>query len=180
MKRAKGRILRGACGAFLAAAMLGAGLLGAAPAAQAGATADAYALYARGDYQRAAARLTPLAFAGDPRAQGLLGYLYEQGKGVPQNFVAAAAWYSCAAEQGEATAQYLLGLLYDKGRGVERDVVLSQKWLILAAARAGKQERDVYTRIRDAVATTMSYAQRARAQELAIAWSPAPRLPPPF
>ncbi|MEP9354068.1 tetratricopeptide repeat protein [Xanthobacter sp. KR7-65] len=175
MKPANGRTLLGACGAALLAATLA-----VAPAAQAGTRGDAYALYARGDYEQAAALLMPLAFAGDARAQGLLGYLFEQGRGVPQDFTAAATWYNCAAEQGEATAQYLLGLLYDKGRGVPRDVVLSQKWLILAASRASKRERDLYTRIRDAVATTMSIAQRTRAQELAMAWIPAPRIAPPY
>ncbi|MDI4666039.1 sel1 repeat family protein [Xanthobacter autotrophicus] len=163
--------------ALLLAAILG---LAAAPGrAGAPSTAHAFALYARGDYEAAAAELTPLAWAGDPRAQGLLGFLYEYGKGVPQNFVAAASWYSCAAEQGEATAQYLLGLLYDKGRGVEKDVVLSQKWLILAAARASKRERDVYTRLRNAVATKMSPAQLATAQRLAIEWEPVRGLPVP-
>lgn len=163
--------------ALLVAAVLG---LPAMPAsAGAPSTTHAFALYARGDYEAAAAELTPLAWAGDSRAQGLLGFLYEYGKGVPQNYVAAASWYACAAEQGEATAQYLLGLLYDKGHGVPRDVVLSQKWLILATARASKRERDVYTRLRNAVATKMSPAQLAVAQRLAIEWAPAPRLPVP-
>lgn len=137
----------------------------------------AYALYARGDYQAAAALLEPLAFAGDAKAQGLLGFLYEYGRGVPQSYVAAANWYASAADQGEATAQYLLGLAYDKGHGVPKDVIYSQKWLILAAARAARHERDVYTRVRDAVASKMSPAQLAVAQRLALEWVPAPPLP---
>ncbi|ABS67348.1 tetratricopeptide repeat protein [Xanthobacter versatilis] len=164
----------------LLAALLLAAILGP-PVTPAGAgapsTSGAFALYARGDYEAAAAELTPLAWAGDPRAQGLLGFLYEYGKGVPQNYVAAANWYASAAEQGEATAQYLLGLLYDKGHGVPRDVVLSQKWLILATARASRRERDVYTRLRNAVATKMSPAQLATAQRLAIEWAPVRGLP---
>lgn len=175
MRHSGGRAVGLAYGGFVLAAALA-----FVPAAQAGATVDAFALYASGDYQASAARLIPLAFAGDARAQGLLGFMYEKGRGVPQNFIAAAAWYSCAAEQGEATAQYLLGLLYDKGHGVQKDVVLSQKWLILAAARASRRERDVYTRLRDAVATKMSPAQRALAQQLALEWSPAPRRPVPM
>lgn len=161
------------------AALLVAAALGLPASASAGApsTSQAFALYARGDYEAAAAELTPLAWAGDPRAQGLLGFLYEYGKGVPQNYLAAANWYACAAEQGEATAQYLLGLLYDKGHGVPRDVVLSQKWLILATGRASKRERDVYTRLRNAVATKMSPAQLATAQRLAIEWAPVRGLP---
>ncbi|MFG1481251.1 sel1 repeat family protein, partial [Xanthobacter sp. V4C-4] len=93
---------------------------------------------------------------------------------VPQDVAVAAWWYASAAEQGEATAQYLLGLAYDAGRGVPRDVVLSQKWLILAAARADRHQRDIYLRIRDAVATKMSRAQLHLAQSLAVTWTPAP------
>lgn len=157
---------------------LTAGIGGAAAEAGGGGRTDAYAAYARGDYIAAAALLIPLAWQGDARAQGMVGYLYEHGKGVPQDFVVAAQWYGCAAEQGDATAQYLFGLAYDKGRGVPRDVVLSQKWLILAAARASKQEHDTFTRIRDAVASKMSAAQLALAQEKAILWMPAPPFVP--
>ena len=159
--------------AVAAVAMLAAGLV-TTDAAQA---ADPFVLHARGDDVEAVARLVRLAQAGNARAQGLLGFLYEQGRGVPQNFELAAMWYGCAAERGDVTAQYLLGLLYDKGRGVPLDVVLSQKWLILAAARAGPRDRDAYTRIRDAVATKMSESQRALAQAMATAWAPAPPAP---
>lgn len=151
-------------------------VLACAAPARAGAS-DAFAAYARGDYVTAAARLRPLAEAGNARAQGMLGFLYEQGHGVPQNFGLAAMWYSCGAEQGDPTAQYLLGLLYDKGRGVPEDVVLAHKWLILAAMRTNRRDRDLYIRVRDAVATKMSIAQVTLAQQLATQWVAAPRLP---
>lgn len=161
--------------------MLAFALLAACPvAAREPTMAQAYAAYARKDFEEAGQLLMPLAAQGIADAQALLGFLYEYGKGVPQNFVLAGEWYGCAAEQGQATAQYFLGLLYDKGRGVPRDVVLSQKWLILAAARATRAERDTYTRMRDAVATKMSTAQRARAQDLAAGWVPGPPLPHPL
>ncbi|WP_081837759.1 tetratricopeptide repeat protein [Xanthobacter sp. 91] len=164
------RRIAGALTLALALAFTGPALAGSKDGTQ----SRAYAAYAKGDYVTAAALLIPLAWQGDAKAQGMVGYLYENGKGVPQDFVVAAQWYGCAAEQGDPTAQYLLGLAYDKGRGVPIDVVLSQKWLILAAARAGKQERDTFTRIRDAVRTKMSRAQIAAAQEQAILWMPAP------
>lgn len=156
------------------------------PLVSTGAVARAFALYAKGDYQAAAALLTPAAVAGDARAQALLGFLYEYGRGVPQDFAMAAGWYGCSADQGDATAQYLLGLLYDKGRGVRLDVVQSQKWLILATAGASHSQRDTYMRMRDAVAGKMSRAQLALAQQQALAFLPAPpvvpatpQLPPP-
>ncbi|MGQ4274804.1 tetratricopeptide repeat protein [Terrihabitans sp. B22-R8] len=116
------------------------------------------------------------ARAGDALAQGQLGYLHEYGRGVPQDFALAAHWYICAAEQGEPTAQHLLGLLFDKGRGVPLDVIMSHKWLNLAAAGAGREEHDTFTRIRNAVATKMDAAQIEIAQDLARRWTPK-RLP---
>lgn len=168
------------CRIITALSVLGFLLWGGVPPARAGRPemARAYALYSSGHYKAAAEKLIPLAWHGDAGAQGLLGFLYEYGKGVPQSYVAAAAWYSCAAEQGEATAQYLLGMLYDKGRGLPQDVVLSQKWLILATARASRRERDAFTGIRSAVAAKMSAAQLALAQRLALEW--APGASPPF
>jgi TPR repeat protein len=138
----------------------------------AGPMSGAWTAYSRGDYGAAAKRLGPLAAAGYARAQALLAFLYEYGRGVPQDYVSAAAWYTRAAEQGEPAAQYSLGLMYDKGRGVPQDAVLAHKWLNLAAARAGRRERDAYTRLRDAVATKMSSAQIALAQQLAGEWTP--------
>jgi TPR repeat protein len=123
-------------------------------------------------YPAGATRLVRLALRGNARAQSQLGFMYEYGRGMPQNFVLAAAWYSRAAEQGDPTGQYLLGLMYDKGRGVPQDAVLAHKWLILAATRCGSRERDAYSRLRDAVATKMSAAQIALAQYLASSWAP--------
>lgn len=183
MERRAARLIRLAF-AMLALAMLSLGLAATAPVAAAsrasawsGTLSEASALYVRGHYAAAARLLVPRAEAGDAGAQGMLGFLYEQGQGVPQDFAAAFFYYSCAAEQGEATAQYLLGLLYDKGRGVPRDVVLAQKWLILASARTDGKQREVYARIRDAVATKMTKLQIRLAQDLASQWLPVPSMP---
>ena len=123
--------------------------------------------YARGDYTTAAKRLPIAAERGDARAQALLGFMYANGRGVPQNYVIAVRWYASAAERGNPTAQYLLGLMYDKGQGVPRDDVLAHMWLNLAAAHARPREREYFVRIRDAVATKMSASQLATAQWLA-------------
>jgi uncharacterized protein len=146
--------------------------LASADPARAGSLPSASAAYARGDYVTAAKQLEPLAAAGNAWAQGLLGFMYEYGRGVPQDYVCAAGWYTRAAEQGDPAAQHLLGILYEKGYGVPKDVVLSYMWLNLAAARAGRAERDAYTRLRNAVATKMSRVQLALAQQLASEWFP--------
>jgi TPR repeat protein len=96
--------------------------------------------------------------------------MYAKGYGVPQNYIEAANWLRLASERGNAVAQYLLGLMYDKGQGVPQDYVLAYKWLDLAVARARGRERDDWARIRNAVASKLSLAQRTLAQELAIEW----------
>ena len=112
--------------------------------------------YRAGDYPRAIKRIAPAAERGNARAQAFLGFMYQYGRGVAQNYALAAYWYRRSAEQGNPTAQHLLGLMYDKGHGVDRDDVVAYKWLSLAAAAAPLRERDPYLRIRDAVASNMS------------------------
>ena len=108
---------------------------------------------------------------GSPRAMGQLGFRYENGFGVPQNYIAAADLYRQAAELGDPFAQSRLGLIYDRGHGVPVDLILSYKWLDLAAARAPRRESSFYHRLRDAVAEKMSLPQVAEGQRLALIWA---------
>ena len=126
--------------------------------------------YHRGDYARTVRELIPAARRGDPRAQGQLGFMYEQGFGVPQNYVAAADLYHSAAAQGDPFGQARLGLSFDKGHGVPPDLILSYKWLDLAAAAAPGRQGDYYRRLRNAVASKMTSAQIAEGQRLALFW----------
>ena len=64
-----------------------------------------------------------LAEQGHAQAQNSLGYMYDAGNGVSQDFEEAAKWYRKAAEQGEASAQFNLGVMYDRGVGVLQNVV---------------------------------------------------------
>jgi len=131
--------------------------------------------FRRGDYTTAARKLIPLAERGNADAQAVVGFLFQYGRGVPQNAVVAVHWYHCAAEQGQPNGQYHLGLMYDKGQGVPRSVVVAYKWLNLAAANARPIERDYYLRIRDAVASKLNPAQIAEGQWLAYNWAPLPQ-----
>ncbi len=58
-------------------------------------------LYERADYERAFSiyrdELAPL---GDKYGQYMVGFMYLAGKGVPEDRVAASAWYRVAAERG--------------------------------------------------------------------------------
>src|SRR5262249_3120089 len=68
--------------------------------------------FQRADYAKALKLARPLAEAGDPRAEAVLGSAFYRGRGVPQNDSEAAKWFRLAAEQGDAQAQYNLGLAY--------------------------------------------------------------------
>ena len=132
------------------------------------------AAFSRGDYVRAAQLLAPLAQSGNPRAQAMLGFMYENGLGAPQAYDVAVGLYVGSAERGDPSGQYLLGLMYDKGHGVDRDDVLAYKWLNLAAAAAPARDRENYLKIRNAVASKMSLNQVVEGQWLALNWRPKP------
>lgn len=123
--------------------------------------------------------VTPLnvvrrAEIGDARAQAELGFMYEYGRRVPQDFVLAALWYRRSAEQGNPHGQHLLGLLYNKGRGVPENLVESYKWLSLAAAGAGGKSRDYYIRMRDSISSKMDRTEIVEAQRRTRVWFPVP------
>ena len=73
--------------------------------------------YNSGDYSRALFEFKPLAEQGDYNAQFHLGYMYDKGLGVPQDYKTAVKWYTLAAKQGMVNAQNKLGLIYENGKG---------------------------------------------------------------
>jgi len=92
------------------------------------------------DEPRAAAEW--FARAGDqnhPEALRSLGYLFEGGRGVPNDDAQAAEFYRRAAELGDPFAQFNLAVLLDQGRGVARDPATAMHWLT-QAARQGMPE----------------------------------------
>ncbi|WP_407180552.1 tetratricopeptide repeat protein [Bradyrhizobium sp. STM 3562] len=159
---------------LLLAALLCAGVI---PCAHADALSRGTAAFERGDYVRAFRDLAPLAYRGNARALGMLGFMYEHGFGAPQAYDAAADFYSQGAALGNPFAQAMLGLMYDKGHGVPQDFVLAYMWLNLAAAHTRGHERDAYTRFRDAVASKMSTNEIVVGQRLALNWAPIPLAP---
>ena len=79
----------------------------------------------------------------------------------------AAREFSVAAEGGHALAQYMMGRLHQEGRGADRDLMQAYMWYSLAATNG------YYPAVgaRDALASAMSSAQRAQAQQMAADWS---------
>ena len=163
---------RRAVGRFLIAVTAAALLLAAGGLAQAQSLRQGVSAFNRQDYVAASRIFIPLAERGVASAQSYLGFMFETGRGVPQNYTEAAMWYRRAAEQGDSLAQYSLGLLYDKGFGVPRDIVEAGKWLNLSTAAAPPRAREARARIRDAVTTKMTRGEIARARSRALEWTP--------
>jgi uncharacterized protein len=126
----------------------------------------------RAGSRQGAAQPFDAAKRGDPRAQARVAFMYETGRGLPQDYYLAASWYLSAAEKGYPPAQHRLGLLFDKGQGVPEDYIEAYKWLNLAAAATGPYKREHYLRVRDMVGQKMTLGQIARAQWLSSHWQP--------
>lgn len=122
---------------------------------------------ARGNF----AMLRLAAERGHANAQYEMGRRYEDGQGVPSNFVEALKWYRLAAEQGHVTAQYKLGLMYGQGRGVPPNVVEAHKWMALAASKPPVSDAEGgVAQNRDSAAVELTPAQLIEAHRLARHW----------
>jgi len=128
--------------------------------------------YANQQYALASELFEPQAKLGNMIAETYLGFMYRDGRGVPQNYVEAARWFQAAANQGEPTAQFFLALLYDAGLGVNRDFVQAETWLDIAAAHASRRDRDYWAGMRDAVASKITGDELAQARARALAFTP--------
>jgi len=84
-------------------------------------------------YEHAMEWYRKAAEQGYARAQTELGWLYEKGRGVFQNFELAVEWYRKAADHGYAPAQTNLGLMYEDGKGVAQDLSQALSWYNMAA-----------------------------------------------
>jgi uncharacterized protein len=103
------------------------------------AVAAADAAFQKGDYARALKLARPLANAGNPRAQAIVGFAYYRGRGVTHDDAEGAKWLRSAADQGDAPARFTLGVMYGEGRGVPQDFAEAAHWYRLAAEQGDAQ-----------------------------------------
>jgi TPR repeat protein len=82
--------------------------------------------------------LRSLVASHEADAQFVLGYLYQKGHGVPQDYTRAAENYQTAAHQGHAIAENNLAGFYQDGLGVPKDL---PKAIELYRAAADKGNR---------------------------------------
>jgi TPR repeat protein len=111
------------------------------------------------------------AKAGEPAAEFRVGYRYQHGKGVSQNYAQAALWYRKAAEQNNPSAELNLGFLYANGQGVPQDNAEAYFWFDLAATgKAGAAFAEIAAQDRDKAASHLTSDDLSRAQERARNW----------
>ena len=95
------------------------------------------AAYKAGEYKSALYTWIKVAkYADDPAradAQNSIGLMYDNGKGVIQNYVEAVKWYRLAADRGHANARYNLGVMYDNGKGIIENDIEAFKLYMFAA-----------------------------------------------
>jgi TPR repeat protein len=72
---------------------------------------DATAVVKRRDYATALQFIRPLAEQGDASAQYKLGFLYDNGLGVPLDHVRAYMWFTLSAAQGQDGAAIFRDLI---------------------------------------------------------------------
>lgn len=114
-------------------ALLAVWVLACAGPALAGPYEEAKAAFKKLDYAAAAPLFRMAAEQGNADAQHTLGYLYENGLGVPRDLTESITWYRRSAEQGNNESELILSLRYRHGQGVEKSDAEAAKWYKRAA-----------------------------------------------
>ncbi len=102
-----------------------------------------------------------------------LGQLYEDGQGVPRDYVEALKWYRMAADRDDIWAQLAVGRFYEKGRGVRQDDEEACFWFSLAASRSA--DKVPFAFWRDETLTNLTQEQKEEVQKHLQVWKPQPR-----
>ena len=119
-----------------------------------------------GNYNSAANSFRKAAERGEAEAQFNLALMYEEGRGVAQDYKQAAMWYLNAAKQDHAGAQSKLGWMLFQGWGVKQDNIEAYKWLSIAKEN---NNRDARKKLGE-VASQMTQPQIAEAQHRISKW----------
>jgi TPR repeat protein len=89
----------------------------------------------RGEYPAAYLACKSEADTSNAECQHLVGYLYQEGLGVPLNATEAIRLFRLSAKRGLAIAQCHLGFAYERGFGVSPDDFEAVHWYQMAAAQ---------------------------------------------
>jgi TPR repeat protein len=95
----------------------------------------AYEAFDQGKYLTALDLAQKAAQKGDPQAHTLIGRIYAEGNGVPQNAALAAQWYARAAELGDTEGTFAYGVMLAKGEGIAKNFDVAAQMFEAAASR---------------------------------------------
>ena len=88
-----------------------------------------------GDYATALKELHPLAEQGLAEAQFILGGMYLNGRGVPQDYDEAVKWFRLATKQWDADRQWIFSHKQHDGDGALKKNADTVEWYRLAAEK---------------------------------------------
>ncbi len=114
------------------------------------------------------------AIQGDTEAIYRVGYHYEKGWGVEQNYIEAAKWYENAAQQNDMASQIALGRMYEDGLGVPKDLVQAYMWYFIPAQAGGTiiiMDGQYPDELLKRISSRMTPEQNAEGKARAAKWS---------
>lgn len=94
--------------------------------------------------------------------------MYENGKGVAQDYQKAFSLYALAANEGNSNAQYNLGVMYENGRGIEKNKNKAHEWYFKAAEQ-GDQDARYHLTLAYAVGE-LNRAERKKYKNISTDW----------
>lgn len=68
-----------------------------------------------------------------PTGYSNIGAIYEEGRGIKQNYRQAYRWYYKSGKMGLASAQYKVGMMLIEGKGVKENYKKGLAWIQEAA-----------------------------------------------
>jgi len=133
------------------------------------------AAFDAGHFEVAWAVLRPLAEAGDPQAEYLVGHLYQAGNLVGRDRCEATRWFDRSARQGHVAAAADLAAAYRNGDGVGRDRAKAYRWALYARTEWawGKQRIDRF----EDYATDLDATERTTIESGMSGWRPQQEAP---
>ncbi len=125
---------------------------------------EATRLYYQGNLEGSFAYFMKAAQGGDHRAQLQVGFCYEKGMGVNQDYAKSAQWYLASAQNGNAQAMKNIGSFYENGTGINENWIEAAKWY-QKGAEAGNADAQ------EALARAYQFGVGvAQDRSMAIAW----------
>ncbi len=137
-------------------------------------SADFLKTFMRKDQNAAMASTKPSlergAADGNGKAMTYLGFLYERGIGVSQDYAMAIEWYQKGAANDDAQAMLYLGLLFENGLGVPKDYSKALEWYRKAADKGEEWAmRSIGQLYSNGVGVELDYAKAREWYEKSVA-----------